>query len=198
MNYHYILFLNFFFGTLCVLGQPQIESNRNRLVKIDTEKSTIEILGKTNVNEFGCYYQTTFLQDSFHVEVTNFSSHKSLGNAKVKLKVKDFQCDNSQMTKDFRELLSYDEHPSVTIQLQKLKSIAPGKYLAETVIQLAGQHQLYSLKLNVSESQEGLFCSGAQKIDITDFGLQAPEKFFGMVKVSKDIVINFNIYLELL
>ncbi|PTB96519.1 hypothetical protein C9994_06945 [Marivirga lumbricoides] len=198
MNYHYILFLNFFFGTLCVLGQPQIESNRNRLVKIDTEKSTIEILGKTNVNEFGCYYQTTFLQDSFHVEVTDFSTHKSLGNAKVKLKVKDFQCDNSQMTKDFRELLSYDEHPSVTIQLQKLKSIAPGKYLAETVIQLAGQHQLYSLELNISESQEGLFCSGAQKIDITDFGLQAPEKFFGMVKVSKDIVINFNIYLELL
>lgn len=198
MNYLYILFLSFFFSALCVVGQPQTESKHQRLVKLDTKKSKIEILGKTNVNEFGCYYQTTFMQDSFHVEITNFSTHKSLGNAKIKLKVKDFSCDNSQMTKDFRELLSYNEHPNISIQLQKLKTIASGKFLAETVIQLAGQHQVYSLELNVTESQEGIFCSGAQKIDITDFGLQAPEKFFGMLKVSNDIVINFTIYLELL
>lgn len=196
MNYS-VFFLKFFLLVFsCALGNAQGKDDSQKSVMIDTEKSTIEILGKTNVNEFSCYYPTALLQDSFQVKVLQFSDYQSVNDGVAKLKVKDFLCDNSQMTKDFRELLNYEEFPYVTIQLQKLKQLTKEKYQAETVIQLAGQHQLYSLELNVQEVNARLYCSGVQKVDITDFGLQAPEKFFGMVQVSEDIVISFEIYLK--
>lgn len=196
MNYSVFLLHFFLVVFSCALGNAQLKDESQKSVVIDTEKSTIEILGKTNVNEFSCHYQTSFLQNSFDVDIKNFSDYKSISNALAKLKVKDFLCDNSPMTKDFRELLSYEKFPFIIVQLQKIKHVASNRYLAETAIQLAGQHQLYSLELNVQPVSNGLYCSGDQKIDITDFGLEAPEKFFGMVQVSNEIIISFKIYLK--
>ncbi len=192
----YILILSF---TVTEKGLSQNNDNDavTKSIYIDHEKSRIEILGKTNVNHFKCNFNVRTLEEKNTVHLRAQSNQQQVVGGKIQLKLDAFNCDNAQMTNDFKNLLKYKTHPYITVQVNKITNVSQNKYAVETSIQLAGEEQSYTMNLS-SSSKNGLIeCLGKQEICISDFGLVAPEKFFGMVKVNENISINFYLVLEI-
>jgi hypothetical protein len=172
------------------LSQTQ---NLNKVVKINSEVSYIEINGTTNVNSFNCGYNAKLPSNTFEVSVTKKANDFTIEHEALFLKVKDFKCSNSQMTYDFHELLEYQTYPYIIFQLQKVSS----GNTAHIMIEMAGQKQSYSVKIDTERNNNKLVCNAKMDLCITDFGLEAPEKFFGMVKVNENIEVEFRIELNI-
>lgn len=61
------------------------------------------------------------------------------------------------------------------------------------MIEMAGEKQFYKVNLNNSLDNNQLVSNAIMELCISDFGLKAPEKFFGMVKVNENIEVEFKI-----
>ncbi|MBK6265527.1 hypothetical protein JKA74_10805 [Marivirga sp. S37H4] len=177
---------------------PKEDESIRKTIILDTEKSHIEIHGKTNINSFKCEYKMETMPNQFDIETLKYPTHLNIKNGTLKLKVTEFSCENSQMTKDFRELLEFKKHPFIYIDVNEISQTTSKNFIAETLIQLSGQQQKYNMELATNPSQEWVHCEGEQEICITDFGLDAPEKFLGMVRVNENITIRFQLYLKIL
>lgn len=196
-------------SSLCILifsllaSQEAVGQNNNgdsstKSIFINHEKSHIEILGKTNINQFTCSFDIATLKEKNTVHLTSQTNQQQVVGGKIQLRVDDFQCDNTQMTNDFKDLLQYKTHPYITVQVLKITNTSLNEFKVETSIRLAGKEQYYTMRLNATTLDNTIHCTGKQEICISDFGLVAPEKFFGMVKVSEDINISFYLVLEII
>ncbi len=192
----YILTLSFM-ATEKMFAQNNGGDAVTKSIYIDHEKSRIEILGKTNVNHFKCSFNVATLKEENTVHLKSQSNEQQVVGGKIQLKVDAFNCDNTQMTNDFKNLLKYKTHPFITVQVKKITNVSHNQFAVETSIKLAGEEQTYTMNLTSSSNNSFIQCYGKQEICISDFGLVAPEKFFGMVRVSEDISINFYLVLEI-
>ncbi len=196
----YLAFISAFFipKETDYMPSPQQNGISKKTIVIDTEKSRVNIHGKTNINTFKCEYRIESMQSSFDVEVINNPNYRKIKNGSIQLKVEDFICENVQMTNDFRDLLDFKNHPFINVDVQEISRRTDNNFILKTQIQLAGQQQKYQMQMVTDQNQEWVYCEGEQKICITDFGLVPPEKFFGMVRVDEKISIRFQLYLKII
>lgn len=151
----------------------------------------IRIEGNTNLNTFELIY-------SFSKEpVVLHSSSGSTPNAlrKIRIPVQDFRGDSKAMEKDFHQLVKSEQYPAIVIDFKRFRKLNSGEshYLAMVNITMAGITRSYGIPVRVHSHREGSLCLQGQKaVRITDFNLQPPEKFFGLVEVRDYIHIDFS------
>jgi hypothetical protein len=58
-------------------------------------------------------------------------------------------------------------------------------------ITIAGITHFYRIDCTVVTCSGNYFLMGAQRIKLTDFDIEPPEKFFGLVKVSDEINVSY-------
>lgn len=188
-----VLFLHILFismtGFFSAFGQGD-----KKLVKINTHTSYVEIHGTTNVNSFNCTYNARLPENEFEVTVFKKGSDLEIQHEALFLKVLNFKCPNPQMTNDFHDLLEYEDYPYIIFQLKKITN----KNTAHITIEMAGEKQNYQVQVKNSIRNTQLICSAKMQLCITDFGLKAPEKFFGMVKVNENIEVEFKIEINII
>jgi hypothetical protein len=160
-----------------------------KLVKINTQNSYVEIHGTTNVNSFNCSYNAHLPENEFEVSLIKKINSVEIQHEALFLKVLNFKCPNPQMTGDLHNLLEYEEYPFIIFQLKKITN----KNTAHIMIEMAGEKQSYSVNLQNTLHKSQVVSSAIMNLCITDFGLQPPEKFFGMVKVNENIEVEFKI-----
>ncbi|WP_375579809.1 hypothetical protein ABWH96_01640 [Marivirga tractuosa] len=179
----HILFFTFIsFST--AFGQAE-----KKLVKINTQNSYVEIHGTTNVNSFNCSYNAKLPENEFEVSLIKKGNIIEIQHEALFLKVLNFKCPNPQMTDDLHNLLEYEDYPYIIFQLKKITN----NKIAHIMIEMAGEKQFYTVSLKNSLKNNQLISSAIMDLCITDFGLEAPEKFFGMVKVNENIEVEFKI-----
>jgi len=164
-----------------------------KLVKINTSNSYVEIHGTTNVNSFNCSYNAKLPENEFEVTLINKGDLIEIQHEALFLKVLNFKCPNPQMTNDLHALLEYENYPYIIFQLKKITN----KKTAHIMIEMAGEKQFYTVNLNNSLTNNKLISTATMDLCITDFGLEAPEKFFGMVKVNENIEVEFKIEMKI-
>lgn len=162
---------------------------QKKLVAINTETSYVNILGTTNINEFNCSYEASLPKEEFQVTLLRKEGVIEVQHEALFLKVVSFKCPNSEMTKDFHDLLRYTDYPFIIFKVQKIID----NKIAEIMIEMAGEQKTYQIKIENDQDENSLICNTTMQICITDFGLEAPEKFFGMVKVNDTITVDFKI-----
>ena len=162
---------------------------KKKLVKINTQNSYVEIHGTTNVNSFNCSYNAHLPENEFEVSLIKKIKSVEIQHEALFLKVLNFKCPNPQMTGDLHNLLEYEEYPFIIFQLKKITN----KNTAHIMIEMAGEKQSYSVNLQNTLHKSQVVSSAIMNLCITDFGLQPPEKFFGMVKVNENIEVEFKI-----
>jgi len=162
-------------------------------VKINTSNSYVEIHGTTNVNSFNCSYNAKLPENEFEVTLINKGDLIEIQHEALFLKVLNFKCPNPQMTNDLHALLEYENYPYIIFQLKKITN----KKTAHIMIEMAGEKQFYTVNLNNSLTNNKLISTATMDLCITDFGLEAPEKFFGMVKVNENIEVEFKIEMKI-
>jgi hypothetical protein len=187
-----VLFLHILFisitGLFSAFGQGD-----KKLVKINTENSYVEIHGTTNVNSFNCSYNARLPENEFEITIFKKGSDITIQHEALFLKVRNFKCPNPKMTDDFHDLLEYEDYPFIIFQLKKITN----KNTAHIMIEMAGEKQNYTVKVENSLQNTQLICSAKMQLCITDFGLEPPEKFFGMVRVNENIEVEFKIDLKI-
>lgn len=165
--------------------------------------SELIIFGKTNVSSFSCNYQVDNDADSIQFIVVNEGKETDFIDAHLNLAVKSFDCGSHLITNDFEELLQEPKFPMVKIKFIDFK-LEPENIYEKSDKKLIGH---FDIELEIAgimrKSQvpvlsetieaEDIYFIGEQIIDIRDFGLEAPEKFMGMVKVEDEIMIELKL-----
>jgi len=189
-------------------AQQSLNSHtRTAVIDIVPDSSSLMIKGNTNVNSFDCMFKGNIRNDSLLVELVPADTATTLRGVHLKLRVRHFDCGRSKMNNDFYDLMKADENPYIYMDVARFweaekkshstDSSFTNTYNAETIFTLAGVTNTYlvdiaSRKTALDNSIEiSTVLKGSHQLDITDFGLQPPTKFLGLVKVDKIVTIRF-------
>lgn len=179
---------------------PPVKEKKYVSIVIEQD-SYLKILGTTNVNTFSCGYQGNISTDTLNINVQRDEDQIWLDDASLSVEVGRFDCGQSGMNKDFRNLLQHEQYPHLKINIMSLSlSTKQAKYeaVAQVSIAIAGEEEFYEVPVKL-EAQDGRqYYTGKQVVNIRDFELTPPKKFLGMVVVDEEVVIDFKLNLSLL
>ncbi len=165
-----------------------------------TSASSLQINGTTNVNTFQCGsgYEKGYdmIRERWDPYSEKWEIHGSLF-----IEVDQFDCKNRIMNNDFRNTLKHDKYPEIKIEFLNLKEVQnqenTRKAEGYVKITLAGvSHQYFlSSELEFLDNQYSIL-RGEQTFRFSDFGLEPPQKGFGLVRVNDEIQVSFDLILE--
>ncbi|MBR9846908.1 MAG: YceI family protein [Algicola sp.] len=159
-----------------------------------TPESQLLIKGKTNVSKFKCEFNINQINEPIPLYYQVKNNKMVFEKAKLKLDNQCFDCGSKGINKDFRALLKSESYPEIELHLKEIKNIEtnPSKVNALLELHIAGKSKSYLTPLTIDNSKD-ICVSGLLKLNITDFGLIAPKKALGLVVVSDEIEINFEL-----
>lgn len=183
---------------LCML--PALSHAQNGKVRLSNE-SKLSINGKSNVNDFRCESEHQLQQDSLDFTYHFTADTITVDGVDLSLEVSQFDCGKRAINRDFRSTLKYQEHPFIQITLNELvlsDSVDVVPTTAKVTITIAGVARNYDVPLHAFSSMEDRVIVGGSKIlYMTDFGLTPPSPLFGLVQVSDELEIVFDLVVRL-
>ncbi len=179
------------------LGSMMAHS-QDRVVSIKPESvcsNYINISGKSNINHFEFNmnfpsHEIFFVNNSFLTESPNDKIYN------ISIPVNNFEASNNLIFQDFLKLLKAKKYPKIIIGIgsDQLKNFLTSEsYTDEPIkITIAGVTKEYNVFCIVNSCSDNLiYVSGYRNIKLTDFNLDPPKKFQGLVKVKDEVMINF-------
>lgn len=165
---------------------------------IDSQ-SNLTIYGATNINTFVCSIDKYTRNDTLRYS-TGTNTEVIFARNKMIIPIKNFDCGNRQITKDFWATLKSEDYPELTIEFKSLQNV-PTKsntYINGKVeITLAGACSQYDVRYQaVHKGANTLHLQGAQSVNFSDFKLKAPQKVMGLVQVHECLDVEFNLVLK--
>ncbi len=170
------------------------------IVAIDLLKnSSIVINGSTNLLNFSLYQNgDKLIRKAQIVKIIQLKDKVQLSENKLSVAVKKFSSNNEIALIGFLDLLKANQHPNVNVEFNYIESFAFEKdesitskaYVSFTI---TGVSKQYMIPINATRSGDLYTISGNKSINIHDFGLEAPVRMMGLVKVSEWINIDFNL-----
>lgn len=183
---------------LCAV--PVLGHAQNGKVQLSNE-SKLSINGKSNVNDFRCQSEHELQQDPMDFSYHLHGDTVNVDGVALSLEVSKFDCGKKAINRDFRSTLKYKEHPFINIILNELvlenqEDIIPTT--AKVTIIIAGVERQYEVPLNAFESRENSVLVGGSKVlRMTDFGLTPPAPMFGLIQVSDELEVQFDLVIQL-
>lgn len=188
---------NIFISFLLVgFGAFAQNSYTETVVRINPN-SELNILGSSNVNSFQCVFNAAVLTNPKQVAFVQKEDQVFFKEAVLKLQNTGFDCGNKGITRDFHELLNTRQYPQILMELLELKKFDSQTAHASVKITIAGKSNTYTLPIRMKNNQNNSDFTGKLKLDITDFGLEAPKKALGLIVVREEIEIDFCLILEI-
>lgn len=156
--------------------------------------SYLNIYGRTNVNSFEFFLPNT--QEEFarqHIDIDTSPAR----TMNLSFPVRKLKTENEAMYDDFLELLREKEYPEIAIGIDNtplLESQEDFQTIEPVIsIRMAGVTRRYKIRCEVEKNTFGKYIKGMVKIKLTDFNLEPPSKFLGLIKVRDEVRINFAI-----
>lgn len=177
-------------------------SQKKHLVEI--ESSTFTIQGKTNVNTFECELFQNESERALNVQSQWTAYQLSFEGLRLRYEVQKFDCSIPAMNSDMQDLLKSSEYPYLFLEIHNIqvdrsnREIERLKVSAEVTIMLAGVYQKYQIPdgVVINRSEEKLTFRGKKTLKMTDFNIEPPTKFFGMVTVTDELKVEFEINMK--
>ncbi|MFO7977404.1 MAG: YceI family protein [Bacteroidales bacterium] len=167
------------------------EAAGRELPEIDNEcESHISIHGSSNVNQF------QLINHNPRIVKRSDQGQEEERSQRIEIPVNEFQGDNKRMREDFLELVNASEYPLIimTIEPRNLEECLKARGLSDfkTEITMAGVTQHYIVPCGVDTCERsGYVLRGSLEVELTDFGIDPPRKFFGLVKVNNEVLIDY-------
>jgi hypothetical protein len=161
--------------------------------------SRLHVNGSSNINEFDCvYYFDNDLEKSYSYKVKNDTDNTKLKIESIKLSIPTTQldCGNLLLNHDFRKTLKAKSYPNINLSIPELILVYNTKQYngsVSAIFDIAGvkKNKLihYSSSFSIIENAYKLV--GTIKVNIEDFDIEVSNKFFGSVKVNREVEISF-------
>jgi hypothetical protein len=188
------------FYVLLTVSQVVLAQSNNTH-KVQIIQSEINIDGETNVNKFRCGLVQMQPTDQLRVESKKTDLNISFDGLCFSFDVTDFDCGLSAMTDDFRSILNYQYFPKLKLSVDRVTILQSSTgfdlldVIADVSVEIAGMKRDYKVTnahiYNKTDSRMVLI--GTKKINMTDFGLNPPVRFWGALKVDEHLQIQFKI-----
>ncbi len=172
--------------------------------KVVLTESRFKLDGTTNVNTFTCNLVQDYAQKPVNVITTSRSNNIVFEGLAFQYPVETFDCGLEAMNQDLHQTLNADSYPLFGLQIKDIiikdqpQEIERLFVLAHVVITLAGVSREITITdgLVINHTASSLTLSGSQLLKLPDFGLTAPTKFFGMIKVDETLLVHFQLDME--
>lgn len=162
--------------------------------------SQLSIQGSTNVNKFTCKIEYCTGTDTLQYVENSSATELSFTRSRMTIPVRSFDCGTRQISKDFWRTLKSETYPELDINFRSLQNIAfkDNSYTYGVVdIKLAGVTARYKIRYRVSVKETNtILLNGLQKVNFSDFNLEAPRKMKGLIKVKEVLNVEFNLVLR--
>ncbi len=187
----YLLYFLILLGAVKGFAQGEMVSKTIKILP----GSELSIQGDTNITEFGCGFDTDFLEGCKKINYTENGNDIYFKNAVLILKNKGFDCGSKGINKDFHSLLKTAQYPQISLELTKINLLQSNKGMAWVYITIAGITHEYKLPIDLPESLDHF--TGNLKLNINDFNLEPPRKMLGLIVIKEEIEIDFNLVAKL-
>lgn len=120
----------------------------------------------------------------------------SVSGAVLTIPVRSLDCGIHKMNKDLQETLGAQSNPTISFRLWNYVLIGgnSGAVRMNGLLTIAGHQKVFTLYGKMTGAKSGAFrLLGDRIIDVRDFGVTPPRKFFGLMKVKKNITIHFDV-----
>jgi len=177
-------------------------SHPERIKWVVEKTSTMSIAGSTNINKFCCQVTEytgpdTLMMVKEDVKETGISLHGLL-----RIDIKDFDCRNRIMTSEFKHTLKYQQYPQLIINflsLERLPSAGPGNGAVKGWVEVGLAGVCKKFEVCYSSNRligDNLELIGVRVFGFSDFGLKAPRKMGGLVRVNDQLDVQFRLHLH--
>ncbi|NTW33023.1 MAG: YceI family protein [Bacteroidetes bacterium] len=153
---------------------------------------------KTNIECFKCEYAAK-MNDTIRASANNESKNYKLLSGNYLIPVKLIDCHNKLMNNDLQNLLNVSKFPHIQIKIKNLSisknsgNLGKGSF----IVIIDGINKEYVAFYKNYFKENILVIDGNLSIDLSDFNISPPSKFFGLVKVDKILDVNFGLKLKL-
>jgi len=166
-------------------------------------ESRIELRGTTNINRFNCQALQLAPGISAWVKHSPDENALYLQNSTMYVQVNSLECGQEAINRDLRKTLNATEHPEIVIEITRIHFERTADEFPEQVIvnaqmQIAGVENPVCISLaSEMQASKGIYqIQGEHSIKLTEFGIDPPRTFFGLIKVEDKIVISFDLLLK--
>lgn len=186
-----------FFTVIILLGTPP------KTVKYTISPESVLVLdGTSNVRSFSCKCAEYTKRGDLTIQQKGATT-VGLQGAELQLRVRSFDCGHKGINKDMAEALGAEHHPYIHIALREadltngLDKVNPKGFVpmrVRTAITIAGETRHMELDVVMSETGADTYRLVSQKtVCMSDFGVEPPTPFFGLIVVHDAISIRFDL-----
>ncbi len=167
--------------------------------RTNSSSGFIDITVLSNVDKQ--FFQYNLKQQCLSITEEPENEYHGASVSRIVIPVKEFECTNKFVYKDFLELLKVEQYPYLEIDIPHNSNI---KYnnddsviLKGVSITVAGVSNQYDIKCKIDKvDNESFVLNGTTRIKLTDLEINPPVKLLGLVKVKNEIIINFEFCLK--
>ena len=172
-------------------------TNRDSAIKstsvILTTESSLMVRGTTNVNSFTCGYNVNKFKNPISVVYYLIGDKITFSKAALILDNNCFDCGGKGINSDFQKILKSDKHPQIFLFLKEISQIENSPDVQASIdIQMAGLTKNFKVPVNIIKNNNFLI-TGDLALKLSDFNLETPKKFFGLISVNDKIEIFFQL-----
>jgi hypothetical protein len=185
------------FFILLFLLSFNITADINSSSNVVSDYLSISINVKTNVDCFTCDYISE-INDTLLLTNNTINSEYHLEGGQYLIPIMLIDCHNSIRNSNLQNMLKVDSYPHILIKINSLvinkETGNRGKGILS--VNIDGINRAYSVFFNNYLNKNIMVINGNLAVDLHDFSITPPSKFFGLVTVDKVININFGLKLK--
>ncbi len=165
--------------------------------------SSFWIEGRSSVNSFSCQVDsiagTAQLATTRPASLSDTTRSTVRPEADLEVPVKTFDCGKRRMTEDLKETLQAKAYPVIWYTLHRAEivdanSTAGHRIRARGTLTIAGTERTIELVARGQRIGPGQFrLCGSRTLQMSDFGIDPPTKFFGLIRVEDEIEAHFDL-----
>jgi polyisoprenoid-binding protein YceI len=183
------------FIILAFLLVPQF-AKAQTTYKINSNKSSVKVLGTSNVHDWTMTANGVESQGSF-----TFNSRDELtdiSGLNFTVLAKSLKSQKSSMDSRTYTTIKADEYPKITYKLKTatVTMVQANKYKIETTgnLTIAGVTQLITTTVMALVLEDhSISCHGSEKLKLTDYKINPPSFMLGAMKVGDGLTIQFDL-----
>lgn len=161
--------------------------------KLNNKASSVLIDGTSNIHDW-----TITAENTGGALTVEFDEGKleEVDNLEFTVLAESLVSGKSGMDKNTYKALNTDKYKNITYKLKKVNGIeklAGNDYKVSTTgsLIIAGVKKDINLNFNLDCSSDQLVLKGQYKLNMTDYGVEAPTAMFGTIKTGEEVVVKF-------
>jgi polyisoprenoid-binding protein YceI len=154
--------------------------------------SQVVVNGDSNAHPWTC--QTAVVQPTASHAELPAPATPNFFNLRVTIPVKDLSCGNGTMEEKLRDALKAEQFPNIEfalITMKKMQDKGPDHFYEVTGgLTIAGKTKPISFSMKASPEKDGTLASTASvNLLMSEFGVEAPSAFLGLMKTYDPVVV---------